>query len=250
MQLASLDHVQGLARRFPFFQPVSLKRGSVDPKRDLPPQDIQLLATTANLVVRDELHPALAYLLLEAARQVHRQPSLINRPGEFPSPTRHRFPAVDRGRALLQERPPVPAELPAVLGRELRAAAAAAAGAAGGDPGAAGARAAGADRLAAPAAGCTAAMANSSSSSRTWPRASSTTRSGARPGRSSTGSRRRSSRPSSRSISPTGSTRCASMSTMCGRSCSGRASRTRRTESDGSWSDSGRFSQTRRGLPA
>ena len=92
VRLASLDHVQGLARRFPFFQPVSLKRGSVDPKRDLPPQDIQLLATTANLVVRDELHPALAYLLLEAARQVHRQPSIISRPGEFPSPTGTDFP--------------------------------------------------------------------------------------------------------------------------------------------------------------
>jgi len=92
VRLASLDHVQGLARRFPFFQPVTLKRGSVDPKRDLPPQDIQLLATTANLVVRDELHPALAYLLLEAARQVHRQPSIINRPGEFPSPTGTDFP--------------------------------------------------------------------------------------------------------------------------------------------------------------
>ncbi|MDN8613266.1 TAXI family TRAP transporter solute-binding subunit [Variovorax ginsengisoli] len=92
VRLASLDHVQGLARRFPFFQPVTLKRGSVDPKRDLPPQDIQLLATTANLVVRDELHPALAYLLLEAARQVHRQPSIISRPGEFPSPTGTDFP--------------------------------------------------------------------------------------------------------------------------------------------------------------
>ncbi|MDM0077374.1 TAXI family TRAP transporter solute-binding subunit [Variovorax sp. J2P1-59] len=91
-RLASLDHVEGLSRRFPFFQPVILKRGSVDPKRDLPPRDVELLATTANLVVRDELHPALAYLLLEAARQVHRQPSLINRPDEFPSPRATDFP--------------------------------------------------------------------------------------------------------------------------------------------------------------
>ena len=39
-------------------------------------------------MVRDDLHPALAYLLLEAARQVHRLPSLINRPDEFPEPER------------------------------------------------------------------------------------------------------------------------------------------------------------------
>lgn len=92
VHLASLDHVEGLARRFPYFQPVTLKRGSVDPKRDMPSHDINLLATTANLVVRDELHPALVYLLLEAARQVHRQPSLINRPEDFPNPRATDFP--------------------------------------------------------------------------------------------------------------------------------------------------------------
>ena len=92
MQLASLDQAQGLARRYPYFQTVILRRGSVDPKRDLPPHDVTLLATTANLVVRDELHPALAYLLLEAAQQVHRHPSLISSPGEFPSKEDPDFP--------------------------------------------------------------------------------------------------------------------------------------------------------------
>ncbi|MEJ8851804.1 TAXI family TRAP transporter solute-binding subunit [Variovorax rhizosphaerae] len=92
MHLAALEHVEGLARRFPYFRPVVLKRGSVDPQRDMPPNDIELLATTANLVVRDELHPALSYLLLEAAQQVHKQPSLINRPDEFPSPKGTDFP--------------------------------------------------------------------------------------------------------------------------------------------------------------
>jgi TRAP transporter TAXI family solute receptor len=92
MHLASLDQVEGLARRFPYFQPVVLKRGSVDPRRDLPPQDVELLATTANLVVRDDLHPALAYLLLEAAQEVHRPATLINRPGEFPGQTGTDFP--------------------------------------------------------------------------------------------------------------------------------------------------------------
>ena len=86
MHLASLDHVEGLARRFGYFQPVTLKRGSVDPRRDLPRRDIHLLSTTANVVVRDELHPALAYLLLDAARQVHGGPSLIHAADEFPSP--------------------------------------------------------------------------------------------------------------------------------------------------------------------
>jgi hypothetical protein len=44
-----------------------------------------LLTTTANLVVREDLHPALSYLLLEAAREVHKGATLLNRPGKFPN---------------------------------------------------------------------------------------------------------------------------------------------------------------------
>jgi len=95
-RLASLDQVEGLAQRYPYFQSVALRRGAVDPGRDLPPADVHLLATTANLVVRDELHPALDYLLLEAAKQVHSQPSLINRPGDFPNPRDTDYPLSDQ----------------------------------------------------------------------------------------------------------------------------------------------------------
>lgn len=96
MRLASLDQVEGLAQRYPYFRPISLKRGAVDPARDLPAADVHLLATTANLVVREDLHPALDYMLLEAAKQVHSQPSLINRPGDFPSPRDTDYPLSDQ----------------------------------------------------------------------------------------------------------------------------------------------------------
>lgn len=109
MRLAALDHVQGLARRFPFFQPVVLQRGAIDPARNIPARDVPLLSTTANLVVQDSLHPALAYLLLEAARQVHAAPGLFHRPGEFPSPQATDFPLAEEadryfknGRPFLQ----------------------------------------------------------------------------------------------------------------------------------------------------
>jgi TRAP transporter TAXI family solute receptor len=109
MRLASLEHAEGLAQRYPYFQTVTLKRGSVDPGRDLPGRDIHLLATTANLVVREDLHPALTYLLLEAARQVHTAPSLVSRPGEFPNARGTDYPLADEaeryfkhGRPFLQ----------------------------------------------------------------------------------------------------------------------------------------------------
>ena len=106
MRLASLDHVEGLARRFGYFQSVYLKRGSVDPQRDLPHRDINLLATTANLVAREELHPALAYLLLEAARQVHQGPSLIQVAGEFPNSKATEFPLAPAAERYFRDGPP------------------------------------------------------------------------------------------------------------------------------------------------
>jgi TRAP-type uncharacterized transport system substrate-binding protein len=110
VRLASLAQTEGLARRFPYFQAVSLKRGSVDPQHDLPPQDIALLATTANLVMAPSLHPALAYLLLEAATRIHQGATLLNRPGDFPSPKATDFPLAEEadhyfrsGRPFLQQ---------------------------------------------------------------------------------------------------------------------------------------------------
>ena len=107
--LASLAHVEGLARRFPYFQVVSLKRGSINPQRGLPDKDVALIATTANLVVPEDLHPALAYLLLDAARQIHSRPSLVSRAGDFPSPNGTDFPLAEEaerffknGRPFLQ----------------------------------------------------------------------------------------------------------------------------------------------------
>jgi TRAP-type uncharacterized transport system substrate-binding protein len=109
VDLASLRHADGLARRFPYFQVVSLKRGSINPQRNLPDKDVALIATTANLVVPDELHPALAYLLLDAARQTHSRPSLVSRAGDFPSPQGTDFPLAEEadryfknGRPFLQ----------------------------------------------------------------------------------------------------------------------------------------------------
>ena len=85
VQLVSLEQAEGLARKLPYLSVIKLPAGAVDPGQNLPPQDVALLTTTANLVVREDLHPALNYLLLEAAREVHKDATLLNGPGQFPS---------------------------------------------------------------------------------------------------------------------------------------------------------------------
>ncbi len=92
VSLINLEHAEGIARRLPYLSTVVLKAGSVDPSSKTPAQDITLLTTTANLVVRQDTHPAIAYLLLEAARETHKGATLFNRPSEFPHPRGTDFP--------------------------------------------------------------------------------------------------------------------------------------------------------------
>ncbi|MDB5802903.1 MAG: C4-dicarboxylate transporter substrate-binding protein [Betaproteobacteria bacterium] len=83
--LMSIDQSDATVRNFPFLHDLVLPHGAIDLSRNLPPQDIHLLAPTVTLVVRDDLHPALASLLVKAAIGVHSKPSLLNRENDFPA---------------------------------------------------------------------------------------------------------------------------------------------------------------------
>ena len=63
-----------------------LPTGVADLARNIPPQDVTLLAVETSLVVRKDLHPALQYLLLQAAAEIHGGPDIFNRAGRFPAP--------------------------------------------------------------------------------------------------------------------------------------------------------------------
>ena len=102
LRLMSVAQAQGYARRFPYLAPVILPRGVVDLKNDVPARDVTLLASTANLVVREDVHPALAYLLLEAAVEVHGTPGLLHRPGDFPNAKATDFPLASEAKRYFQ----------------------------------------------------------------------------------------------------------------------------------------------------
>ncbi|HEY4375306.1 MAG TPA: TAXI family TRAP transporter solute-binding subunit [Burkholderiales bacterium] len=88
----SFANAAAIAKRFPYLTAVTLTQGVFDLQADLPPHDVQLVATRANLVVRADLHPALAYLLMEAASEVHSGAGLFHRAGEFPAAVGTDFP--------------------------------------------------------------------------------------------------------------------------------------------------------------
>lgn len=84
VRLMSLAQIGAYTRLFPYLQQLTLARGSVDLPRDLPAHDVQLLAPLATLAIREDLHPALVDLLLEALREVHGEADSLQRPGEYP----------------------------------------------------------------------------------------------------------------------------------------------------------------------
>ncbi len=92
IRLFDFIQADAYSRLFPALRAVTLPRGIVDLAADRPAQDIRLVAATASLVVRRDLHPALVQLLLQAAQQVHGEAGWFNRVGEFPNPGASEFP--------------------------------------------------------------------------------------------------------------------------------------------------------------
>ncbi|RKF96070.1 C4-dicarboxylate ABC transporter substrate-binding protein, partial [Pseudomonas aeruginosa] len=53
--------------------------------RNVPERNISTLSPVATLVINERFHPALIPLVLEAAREVMKDGSLLDKPGAFPS---------------------------------------------------------------------------------------------------------------------------------------------------------------------
>ncbi|MES0372457.1 MAG: TAXI family TRAP transporter solute-binding subunit [Mariprofundaceae bacterium] len=85
VHLMNFERAEGYARNHPFLSPVSLPEGAIDMAANIPERTTWLLAPSATLVVREELHPALQTLLLQAASRTHSGHGLFEKAGQFPS---------------------------------------------------------------------------------------------------------------------------------------------------------------------
>jgi TRAP transporter TAXI family solute receptor len=86
---------------------VTLPEGIIDLGADIPPQDVTLLASAANLIARDDFHPALVSLLLQAVTRVHGGGGLFEKPGEFPNAKHVDFPLDEDARRFYRHGPPL-----------------------------------------------------------------------------------------------------------------------------------------------
>lgn len=92
IKLMDVEQAEAISRKDAAFHHLVIPRGAIDLGEDVPAQEINIVSSTATLLVRDDLHPALAYLLLKAAKEVHSTPGIFERRGEFPTNKDDAFP--------------------------------------------------------------------------------------------------------------------------------------------------------------
>lgn len=107
VRLLSFGRADAYTRRHFYLTKFTLPQGVFDLAQNIPERDVVLIGTTANLVVKDDLHPALAYLLLRAAAEVHHAPTLFSGLREFPAPNDTELPLSPEAARFYKSGPPL-----------------------------------------------------------------------------------------------------------------------------------------------
>ncbi len=106
IRLFDFRQAEAYTRRLPFLTHVVLPRGIVDLGRDIPAQDFHLIAPTATLVAREDLHPALVDLFVNAATAIHGGTGWFQQQGQFPSPRYTEIPVSKEAAKYYRDGPP------------------------------------------------------------------------------------------------------------------------------------------------
>jgi TRAP transporter TAXI family solute receptor len=107
IRLFNFSQAEAYTRRLPFLTHVTLPRGIVDLGRDIPSQDYHLIAPTATLVARADLHPALIDLFVKAAGEIHGGAGWFQQQGQFPSPKFTEIPVASEAAKYYRDGPPL-----------------------------------------------------------------------------------------------------------------------------------------------
>lgn len=90
-RLVSIRRHKAYVRNVLFVTDVEIAEGTFDIRQNFPRQDIMVLSTVAQLLGTEDLHPAIAELLVRTAEELHSGRTLLARGGTFPSPDNLEF---------------------------------------------------------------------------------------------------------------------------------------------------------------
>jgi TRAP-type uncharacterized transport system substrate-binding protein len=92
VRVMNLARAEALTRIFPFLVRLVLPQGAFDFEKNLPATDVTIVATTLNVLVRKEIHPALIDLLARTILEAHSTPGLFQKASDFPTLTDPEYP--------------------------------------------------------------------------------------------------------------------------------------------------------------
>jgi TRAP-type uncharacterized transport system substrate-binding protein len=86
IDVMSFPRADAYVALFPFLRKLTLPMGIGNLAANRPPHDVTLVAAAESLLAREDVHPAIQYVLLEAADAIHATPGIFQKPGEYPLP--------------------------------------------------------------------------------------------------------------------------------------------------------------------
>jgi hypothetical protein len=106
IELVSFPFTDAYVALYPYLNKLVVPAGVGDMVNNRPQTDALLLAPKTSLVVRQDLHKAIQFLLLDAAEKVHSGPGIFNKAGQFPAAEAIDFPLSDEARQFYKSGPP------------------------------------------------------------------------------------------------------------------------------------------------
>lgn len=85
INLFSFKRAKAYSRKYNFLESIDLYEGTIDLYRNLPSENVNLLSTSATLVVRDDFSEELTRLVLKSIKNIHNKKSLFESENQFPN---------------------------------------------------------------------------------------------------------------------------------------------------------------------
>ncbi len=101
------ERAKAYTKRYRFLSETQLPQGVVNFQQNIPQTDIHLLSAAATIVATDNMHPALATLLMQIFEQVHKEGGILEEPSQFPSEHYLDFPIDNDAKRYFDYGPPL-----------------------------------------------------------------------------------------------------------------------------------------------
>ncbi len=101
----SLPRSRAYAKRFTYLSQVVLPEGVIDLEKNIPNEDVEMVAPVAMLVTRNDFHSALKTLILGSAMHIHDKSTVFSDTGAFPTLSYIDFPVSWEARRYFKNGP-------------------------------------------------------------------------------------------------------------------------------------------------